>query len=88
MHIAGHEQMNESLLIDTHGAEICDPVWQLLQFSYQHCGVKPTLLERDFNIPSWQQLHQELTTIKTMQQQENGYGAQSKHFPNHSAAIL
>jgi uncharacterized protein (UPF0276 family) len=88
MHIAGHEQMNESLLIDTHGAEICDPVWQLLQFSYQHCGVKPTLLERDFNIPSWQQLQQELTTIKTMQQQENGYGARSQHIPNHSAAIL
>ena len=35
-----------------------------------------------------QQLQQELTIIKTMQQQENGYGARSKHIPNHSAAIL
>ena len=90
LHIAGHEQISENLLIDTHGAEICDPVWELLQYTYQICGVKPTLLERDFNIPSWQQLEYELATIKKIQQQEQerGYDGQEKHIPNDSAAVL
>lgn len=69
LHVAGHEQVEKNLLIDTHGTAISDPVWQLLQYSYQVCGVKPTLLERDFNIPSWAQLQSELSQIKIMQQQ-------------------
>lgn len=88
LHIAGHEQISENLLIDTHGAEICDPVWELLQYTYQICGVKPTLLERDFNIPPWQQLQYELATIKKIQQQERGYDGKEKHVPNDSAAVL
>lgn len=88
LHIAGHEQISENLLIDTHGAEICDSVWELLQYTYQICGVKPTLLERDFNIPSWQQLQYELATIKKIQQQERGYDGKEKHVPNDSAAVL
>ena len=88
LHIAGHEQISENLLIDTHGAEICDPVWELLQYTYQICGVKPTLLERDFNIPSWQQLEYELATIRKIQQQERGYDGKEKHVPNDSAAVL
>lgn len=88
LHIAGHEQISENLLIDTHGAEICDPVWELLQYTYQICGVKPTLLERDFNIPSLQQLQYELATIKKIQQQERGYDGKEKHVPNDSAAVL
>ena len=88
LHIAGHEQISENLLIDTHGAEICDSVWELLQYTYQICGVKPTLLERDFNIPSWQKLQYELATIKKIQQQERGYDGKEKHVPNDSAAVL
>ena len=26
-------------------------MWVLLQQAYSHCGIQPTLLERDFNIP-------------------------------------
>ena len=33
LHIAGHEQVSDDLLIDTHGAAIRDPVWELLQFT-------------------------------------------------------
>lgn len=68
-HIAGHYQQAEDLLIDTHGADVIDPVWQLLALAYQQHGVKPTLLERDFNIPSWQKLQQELKHIHCLQQQ-------------------
>ncbi|RLZ08456.1 DUF692 domain-containing protein [Acinetobacter sp. 2JN-4] len=69
LHIAGHEQVSDDLLIDTHGAEIGDPVWELLEFTYQQHGVKPTLLERDFNIPTWQELQDELVTIQSIQKQ-------------------
>ena len=68
-HIAGHYQQTESLLIDTHGAAVCEPVWQLLDYAYQCHGVFPTLLERDFNLPPMQVLAAELWQIKSCQQQ-------------------
>lgn len=66
-HIAGHYQEAEDLLIDTHGADVIDPVWQLLQSAYAVHGVKPTLLERDFNIPQLTVLTDELNQIKQLQ---------------------
>lgn len=68
-HIAGHYQQDKALLIDTHGANIPTPVWQLLQQAYQCHGVKPTLYERDFNLPPLRELCSELQQIKTLQQQ-------------------
>ena len=67
-HIAGHFKQAEDLLVDTHGAAVIDPVWQLLAQAYQCHGVKPTLLERDFNIPSLDELCKELSQIKSLQQ--------------------
>lgn len=67
-HIAGHYQQTESLLIDTHGSAVCEPVWQLLDYAYQCHGVFPTLLERDFNLPQMQVLEAELWQIKACQQ--------------------
>ncbi|SNY54035.1 hypothetical protein SAMN06297280_2537 [Arsukibacterium tuosuense] len=68
-HVAGHYQEAPDLLIDTHGADIPDPVWQLLQLAYQQHGVKPTLYERDFNIPDLSSLQSELAYIRTLQHQ-------------------
>jgi uncharacterized protein (UPF0276 family) len=68
-HIAGHYRATDTLLIDTHGAAVVDPVWQLLQFAYQQHGEFPTLLERDFNLPELKVLEQELQQIKVLQQQ-------------------
>jgi uncharacterized protein len=62
-HIAGHYQEAEDLIIDTHGADIIHPVWRLLAVAYQHFGVFPTLLERDFNIPPLSHLLAEVDTI-------------------------
>mgnify|MGYP000335370096 FL=1 len=66
-HIAGHYVEAEDFLVDTHGAEIIDPVWQLLEKAYALYGVFPTLLERDFNIPSVAALLSEVSTIQTLQ---------------------
>ncbi|MHA3115962.1 DUF692 domain-containing protein [Acinetobacter sp. ANC 4635] len=68
LHVAGHQQVSPDLLIDTHGAAIADPVWQLLAYTYQQMGVRPTLLERDFNLPTWLELQQELQQIRQIQQ--------------------
>ena len=57
----------DDFLIDTHGADIIDPVWQLLDKAYELYGVFPTLLERDFNLPAIPELLQEVQTIKTLQ---------------------
>ncbi len=66
-HIAGHYIEEEDLLVDTHGADVIDPVWKLLDVAYEHFGVFPTLLERDFNIPSLEELLKEVKTIKHYQ---------------------
>lgn len=66
-HVAGHYRQSDSLLIDTHGADVSDPVWALLSEAYLHHGLFPTLLERDFNIPDLQQLQLELAHIRRLQ---------------------
>ncbi len=66
-HIAGHFVEAEDLLVDTHGADVIDPVWRLLDSAYQHFGVFPTLLERDFNLPPVNELLGEVNAIRTRQ---------------------
>lgn len=66
-HIAGHYHEAEDLRVDTHGADVIDPVWNLLQDAYRHFGVFPTLLERDFNIPAVPELLKEVGRISAMQ---------------------
>jgi len=66
-HIAGHYVEAEDIRVDTHGADVIDPVWQLLDVAYGHFGVFPTLLERDFNIPPLETLLKEVETIRHYQ---------------------
>ncbi len=67
IHVAGHYQEAEDLLVDTHGSSVIDPVWQLLGKAYQLFGVLPTLLERDFNIPALSELLEEAKVIDHLQ---------------------
>lgn len=69
IHVAGHYVEDEELIIDTHGAPVIDPVWSLLNTAYQTFGIKPTLLERDFNLPPLADLLDEVATIKNYQEQ-------------------
>ena len=66
-HIAGHYKQGEDFLIDTHGATIIDPVWQLLAKAYALYGVFPTLIERDFNLPPLNELINEVNIIHNLQ---------------------
>ena len=68
IHIAGHYDEAEDLLVDTHGADVKPQVWDLLKLAYDNHGVLPTLLERDFNFPPMNELLAEINQIKDHQQ--------------------
>jgi uncharacterized protein (UPF0276 family) len=70
IHVAGHYDEAEDLKIDTHGADVIDPVWGLLAEAYQLCGALPTLLERDFNLPPLVELLEEVEQIRSLQAAE------------------
>ncbi|NOX09576.1 MAG: DUF692 domain-containing protein [Gammaproteobacteria bacterium] len=67
MHMAGHYQKSQDLIIDTHGADVIESVWELLAYTYQQIGIHPTLLERDFNIPPLSTLLPEVERIAQLQ---------------------
>lgn len=79
MHMAGHYQQAPDLLVDTHGADVIEPVWALLDEAYHHAGTVPTLLERDFNIPPLEQLATEIARIAALQHDHQCSTAQSPH---------
>ena len=72
-HIAGHYVEAEDLRVDTHGADVIDPVWKLLKTAYEHFGVFPTLLERDFNIPPFPELLGEVNRIRQLQSEHTAH---------------
>jgi uncharacterized protein (UPF0276 family) len=64
IHVAGHYDEADDLKVDTHGAAVKDAVWDLLGEAYRRFGARPTLLERDFNIPPYAELLGELSTVR------------------------
>lgn len=67
LHVAGHYNEAPDLIVDTHGADIIDPVWDLLAYTYAQIGPRPTLLERDYNIPPLPELLAELGRVRRLQ---------------------
>ena len=67
IHVAGHDVEADGLCVDTHGAPVIDPVWQLLVDVYRWIGPVPTCLERDTNIPALPDLADEVRTIASLQ---------------------
>jgi uncharacterized protein (UPF0276 family) len=49
-HVAGHAR-NGSVLIDDHGSQVCEEVWDLLRLAIARFGPLPTLVEWDNDIP-------------------------------------
>ena len=66
-HVAGHDKEAPDLIIDTHGQDVIDPVWALLDEAYRLYGAFPTLLERDINIPPLPKLMREVNYIAELQ---------------------
>jgi uncharacterized protein (UPF0276 family) len=75
IHVAGHYDEAEDLKVDTHGADVIDPVWALLAEAYRLCGPLPTLLERDFNLPPLPELLGEVEHIRRLQRESGSEAA-------------
>jgi uncharacterized protein (UPF0276 family) len=59
IHLAGHApdpEQGEALLIDSHGAPVAEAVWALYARLIRRIGARPTLIERDENIPAFAEL--------------------------------
>lgn len=67
IHMAGHLQIDEKLIIDTHSEPIINPVYRLFEFSIKWLQRPvPVLLERDFNIPELQEIQSETNELKRL----------------------
>lgn len=59
IHLAGHSAdpaLGGALLIDSHDAPIAPEVWQLYRRFVDRAGARPTLIERDGNVPAFGEL--------------------------------
>ncbi len=63
IHVAGHAKKG-SLVLDTHGAPVPDPVLELLERTLERTGPVPVLLERDKNVPPLAELLREVAAIR------------------------
>jgi len=68
IHMAGHEQVNDDLMIDTHGQPIIDPVYDLFKYTVDKVKPVPVLLERDFNFEDFDSIVDEFSQLKSITQ--------------------
>ncbi len=66
IHMAGHEQISDTVIIDTHGEAVIDQVFDLFEYTTGLLKPVPVLLERDFNIPELEELQGEITRMETI----------------------
>jgi uncharacterized protein (UPF0276 family) len=66
VHMAGHEQVSDTLIIDTHGQAVIDPVFELFEHAIELINPVPVLLERDFNIPELSEMQDELNRLDSI----------------------
>jgi uncharacterized protein (UPF0276 family) len=59
IHLAGHAPdpcLGLALLVDSHDADIAEPVWALFRRLIERIGPRPTLIERDDRLPAFSTL--------------------------------
>ncbi len=63
IHLGGHDEDKDehghTLLIDSHGKPVVDPVWALLDHTLSLSGPRPILIEWDNDVPEWPILNNE-----------------------------
>jgi uncharacterized protein (UPF0276 family) len=65
IHLAGHSpdpDLGPALLIDSHDAPVAPEVWTLYTRVVERIGPRPTLIERDGNLPEYSALVAECAT--------------------------
>ena len=59
IHLAGHSldpRLGDALLVDSHDAPVAPEVWALYERLVERIGPRPTLIERDDKLPSFDEL--------------------------------
>ncbi len=64
-HLAGHTDYGD-YVIDTHDHNVVEPVWSLYAYALQRLGAVSTMIERDDNIPSFDELMAELNRARSI----------------------
>lgn len=64
VHIAGHRRKRKNFLLDTHGAEIVSPVWEILDKLAAMTPISGIMIERDANIPPLAEIMEEIHHIQ------------------------
>ena len=63
VHLGGHDEDADDhgapLLLDSHGRQVADPVWALLDYTLARSGPRPLLIEWDNDVPDWPVLRAE-----------------------------
>ena len=62
-HLAGHSDFGD-YVIDTHDHDVIDPVWDLFGAACERFGLISTMIERDDNIPPFEDLEKELAVAR------------------------
>lgn len=72
IHLAGHTPdptLGASMLIDSHDAPVAPVVWALYQRLVERIGTRPTLIERDGNVPAFEEILAERNVAAAVLQQ-------------------
>lgn len=77
IHVAGHKRIGD-YIIDTHGAAIIDPVFELLDHVLKRTEVKGIMLERDQNFPSFTEILAELRQLRAIATGNNHFKKEAK----------
>jgi len=69
IHLGG-AVMRDGVMIDSHGHPVPEPVFDLLDFVCDHSPVSAILLERDRNMPAFEELSQEMRRARSILMRE------------------
>ncbi len=67
MHLAGHSDMG-NYFIDTHDQPVCEGVWCLYREAVERLGEVSTMIERDGNIPPFEELFAESQFARSIEE--------------------
>lgn len=67
IHLAGHAERDDGLVIDDHGSRVRDEVWHVYSHALKRFGPTPTLIEWDTNVPTLDVLLAEAGRARALQ---------------------
>lgn len=67
IHVAGHCERDDGLVIDDHGSRVRDEVWRVYAHAIQRFGPTPTLVEWDTDVPALDVLLAEAAQARALQ---------------------